>query len=202
MSEILESLFGSKSKARLLRFFLLNQNGEYTTAELAKRNMVALPNVRKELNEFKKIKFVEEKIKKGEKRYLLNQDFYFLQELATLIAKSNASPQCKSLARVRNIGDVKLLLVSGIFINHPKSKADMILVANNVSRGKLKSVMQSLEAEIGKEISFMLMNNEEFKYRLDMLDRFILEFLEGPHEEVINKISGLKRYISTLQKKY
>jgi len=29
-----------------------------------------------------------------------------------------------------------------------------------------------------------------------MLDKFILEFLEGPHEEIINKISGLKRFIA------
>lgn len=200
MSEILETLFGSKTRARLLRFFLLNQDGEYTIAEIAKRNMVALPQVRKELNELKKIKFIEEKAKKNEKKYLIDPEFYFLQELGGLIAKSNASPQCRSLARVKNIGEVKLLLVSGVFLNHPKSKADMILVANNVSRGKLKNVMQSLEAEIGREISFVLMNNEEFKYRLDMLDRFILDFLEGPHEEVINKITGLKRFIAGLKK--
>jgi hypothetical protein len=56
--------------------------------------------------------------------------------------------------------------------------------------------MSSLESEIGKEISFVLMTMEEFKYRLNMLDKFILEFLEGPHEEIINKISGLKRFIA------
>ena len=77
----------------------------------------------------------------------------------------------------------------------------MVLVANNVSRGKLRSVMNNLEAEIGKEISFVLMNSEEFKYRMDMLDRFLLEFLEGPHDEVINKVPGLKRFIMG-RKKY
>lgn len=200
MSEILESLFGSKTKARLLRFFLLNQEGEYAAAEVAKRNMIALPQVRKELNELKKIRFIEEKVKKGEKRYAIDQEFFFLQELASLMAKASASPQCRSLAKVRTVGDVKLLLISGVFLNHPKSKADMIMVANNVSRGKLRSVMQSLEAEIGREVSFMLMNNDEFKYRLDMLDRFILDFLEGPHEEVVNKMPGFKRFIAGLKK--
>lgn len=200
MSEILETLFGSKARARLLRFFLLNQEGEYATSEIAKRNMIALAQTRKDINELKKIKFIEEKVKKNEKRYMINPNFYFLQELGSLIAKANVSPQCRSLARIKNIGEVKLLLISGVFLNHPKSKADMILVANNVSRGKLKNVMHSLEAEIGREISFVLMNNEEFKYRLDMLDRFILDFLEGPHEEVINKVAGLKRFISGLKK--
>ena len=195
MSEILDSLFGSKSKTRILRFFLLNSEKEFTVAEIALKNMLSTPSARKEINELKKIKFLSEKTKKGSKYYVLDPQFHFYQELKNLFAKSTSSPQCKSLARLKNIGDVKLALVSGIFINHPKSKADMVLVANNVSRSKLKSVMNSLEAGIGKEVSFVLMNSEEFKYRLDMLDRFLLDFVEDTHVELIDKIPGFKRFI-------
>jgi len=195
MSEILESLFGSKAKTRILRFFLLNSENEYTAAEVANKNMLAGPAVRKEINELKKIKFLVEKTKKGTKYYSIDQAFCFHGELKSLFAKSTASPEAGSLAKLKNIGDVKLALVSGIFLNYPKSKVDMVLVANNVSRGKLKSVMNGLEAEIGKEVSFVLMNSEEFKYRLDMLDRFLLDFIEGTHLELIDKIPGLKRFI-------
>lgn len=195
MSEILETLLGSKAKTRILRFFLINTEAEYSIADVAQKNMLPLASVRKEINELKKIKFLIEKTKKGSKCYILDQDFSFYSELKSLFAKSSASPESKSLSRLKNIGDVKLALVSGIFINDPKSKVDMVLVANNVSRGKLKSIMSSLEAEIGKEVSFVLMNSEEFKYRLDMLDRFLLDFIEGPHLELIDKIPGLKRFI-------
>ena len=200
MSEALETLFGSKTRTRLLRFFLLNPETELNVSEISKKNMLAPVQVRKELNDLKKVKFVTEKIRKGEKRYILDQNFYFLQELKNLIAKANVHPQCRSLGKVTGIGDVKLVLVSGIFLNHSKSKADMALVVNNVSRSKLKNLMSNLEAEIGKEVSFVLMNSEEFKYRLDMLDRFLLDFLEGPHEEIVNKIPGLKRFITGLKK--
>lgn len=195
MSETLESLFGSKAKTRILRFFLLNFEKEYSIADIASKNMLAVASVRKEVSELKKIKFLTEKTKKGSKYFVLDQDFPFYSELKSLFAKSTASPDSKSLARIKNIGDVKLALVSGIFLNYPKSKVDMVLVANNVSRGKLKSVMNTLEAEIGKEISFVLMNSDEFKYRLDMLDRFLLDFVEGTHLVLIDKIPGLKRFI-------
>lgn len=195
MSEILETLLGSKAKTRILRFFLINCDKEYSIAEVAKKNMLPPASVRKEINELKKIKFIIEKTKKGLKYYVLDQEFCFYSELKNLFAKSSASPESKSLSRLKNIGDVKLALVSGIFLNDPKSKVDMVLVANNVSRGKLKSIMGSLEAEIGKEVSFVLMNSDEFKYRLDMLDRFLLDFIEGPHLELIDKIPGLKRFI-------
>ena len=195
MSEILDSLFGSKAKTRILRFFLLNADNEHSIADISSKNMISSSAVRKEINELKKIKFVTEKTRKGIKVYVLDEQFHYYQELKTLFAKSTSSPQCKSLARLKNIGDVKLALVSGIFLNHPKSKVDMVLVANNVSRSKLKSVMSSLEAEIGKEVSFVLMNSEEFKYRLDMLDRFLLDFVEDTHLELIDRIPGFKRFI-------
>lgn len=72
----------------------------------------------------------------------------------------------------------------------------MIIVGDAISKAKLKNLMNNLEAEIGKEISFVLMTMDEFKYRLNMLDKFVLEFLEGPHEELINKITGLKQFIA------
>ena len=202
MSEILENLFGSKTKTRTIRFFLLNPEVEHTVVDIAKKNMVSVANVRKEINSLKKIKFVIEKSRKDKKTYILDQEFHFYPELKNLFTKSTASPQCKSLARIKTIGEVKLLLVSGVFLNYPKSKVDMVVVANNVSRSKLKNVMSNLEAEIGKEVSFVLMNSEEFKYRLDMLDRFLLDFLEGPHDELIDKIPALKRFIIGLKKKY
>ncbi len=200
MSEVLEVLFGSKVRARLLRFFLQNPEAECALVEISNKNMINKFQARKELNELKNIKFVMERTRGGKKLYALNRDFPFYPELRSLIVKSNIYPQCRSLGRVKGIGEVKLALISGIFLNYPRSKADMLVVANNVSRGRLKNLMKNLEAEIGKEISYVLMNNDEFKYRLDMLDRFILDFLEGPHDEIINKLPKLKRFIAGLKR--
>ena len=200
MSEVLEVLFGSKSKVRVLRFFLLNAEGEYAIDEIAKKNMLTLAAVRKEINALKKIGLIREKNKKGKKVYQLNQQFHFGAELRSLFSRSTASPESKTLLRLKTVGDVKLALISGIFLDHPKSKVDLVLVVNNVNRSKLKNVMNTLEAEIGKEVSFALMNSDEFKYRLDMLDRFLLDFLAGPHTELVDKIPGLKRFILGLKK--
>lgn len=200
MSEILETLFGSKSRVRVLRFFLLNSENEHSLEEISKKNMLTSASVRKELNALKKIGFVKEKTKKGKKAYNLDQQFHFYAELRGLFSKSTASPDSKTLSRLKTIGDVKLALVSGVFLDNSKSKVDLVLVVNNVSRSKLKNVMNSLEAEIGKEVSFVLMSSDEFKYRLDMLDRFLLDFLSSPHTEIVDKLPGLKHFILGLKK--
>ena len=200
MAEILEFLFGSRAKSRLLRFFLLNAEREYTVRETAEKNMLKVSQAREMIHGLKKIKFIIEHSRNKEKIYTLNQKFPLIPELRSLIVKSNVYPKTGSLARIKSIGDVKLALASGVFLNYPKSKADLILVANNVNRSKLKNLMVNLEAELGREVSYVLMNSDEFKYRLDMLDRFLLDFLESPHDEMVNKIPRLKQFIAGLKK--
>lgn len=196
MSELLEHLFGSKERARLLRFFLQNPETQYEFSEVIKRNMLKSQKVRPELVNLKNIRFILKRTKGGKNYYQLNQSFSFYPELKNLIAKSNVYPQCQSIGKIAKLGNIKLAVISGVFISYDKSKADMIIVGDAISKARLKGLMDSLEAEIGKEISFVLMTMDEFKYRLNMLDKFILEFLEGPHEEIINKIPGLKQLIS------
>lgn len=178
----------------------MNPDQEFKTADISEKNMIKSSQIRSALNEFKRNRFILERKKSGVKYYVLNQKFPFLIELKSLFVKSNIYPQCNSLDKLKTIGDVKLALISGVFLNYAKSKADMVLVVNNVSRSKLKNLMSNIEAEVGKEISYVLMNNEEFKYRLDMLDRFLLDFLESPHDELVNKIPRLKPFIAGLKR--
>lgn len=196
MSEILEALFGSRERARLLRFFLQNPEQIYEFSEIIKKNMIRSNPARSELLALARIRFILKRVKKGRHYYQLNQNFNFYPELKNLIAKSNIYPQCRSLGNISKIGNIKLAAISGVFISYTKSKADMILVGDGISKAKLNNLMHNLEAEIGKEINFVLMTMDEFKYRLNMLDKFVLEFLEGPHEEVINKITGLRQMIA------
>lgn len=196
MSEILENLFGGRERARILRFFLQNPEQAYEFNEVVKRNMLRGSGVKGELMTLSGIKFIHRRTKKGKVFYQLNQNFDFYPELKNLIAKSNVYPQCKSLGNISKLGNVKLAVISGAFLSYHKSKADMILVGDGISKAKLKNLMSRLEAEIGKEINFVLMTADEFKYRLNMLDKFILEFLEGPHEEIVNKVPGLKQFMA------
>lgn len=200
MSDIFEVLFGSKARVRLLRFLLLNSEKECSIDDIAEKTLLRKIEMNKELKQMKKIKLIDERIKKGKKSYVVNQEFPFYIELKSLFSKSDIGVQSKAFQKLGVIGDVKLVLASGIFINYAKSKADMILVVNNINRPKLKAAMGYLEAEIGREIRFVLMNSEELQYRLNMMDRFLMEFLEHPHQEVLNKVPELKRFIAGLKR--
>lgn len=197
---LFDALFGSKARARLIRFFLLNPGVEFSTAVVAEKTLIPKPEATRELVRLAKMKLVVEHSRKGRKQFVVNEDFPFYTELKSLVSKLNVHAQSQVFRKLKIVGEVKLILISGLFLNYPKSKVDMILVVNNINRTKLKHAVAHLEAEVGKEIRFVLMNSEELHYRLNMLDRFFIEFLEGPYEEVSNKVPELKRFISGLKK--
>lgn len=201
MSVVLfEALFGSRVRARLIRFFAMNPEGEFAVGDIAERTLLPKTDVAREAKKLAKMKFVHERSRQSKRFYVSNTDFPFYPELRTLVSKLNVNAEARVFRKLKTIGEVKLILISGLFLNYPKAKVDMILVVNNLNRAKLRQAVTHLEAEVGKEVRFVLMNSEELQYRLNMLDRFFIEFLEGPYEEVVNKVAELKRFIAGIRK--
>ena len=131
---------------------------------------------------------------KDVERFILNPDFEFFHELRTLILKASPAERNSMIRRIGRLGRVKLAVISGILLNSSDGTdtsttvADLFLVADDVNRSRLSVFLKSLEAEVGKEIRFGLMEKEEFDYRFGMFDRFVRVLLEGPHEKIINKL--------------
>jgi hypothetical protein len=171
---------------------MLNDEHDFSVADIVKKNKLTFQQVSKEISRMERMKMVVSKTKKG-KRYLrTNVDFIFYPELKSLVIKSNTLPECHTLGRIKNLGKIKLALISGVFLNHAKSQSDLLIVGDELSRAKLNHFLENLEAEVGKEINYSVMSSEEFKYRTDMLDKFVMDFLESPYEEIICKISNLR----------
>jgi len=192
MSEVFSQLFDSRTRARLMKFFMLNDREVYTLKDIARKNQLKSVQASRELARLERIKMVASRSKKGQRLYQTNRDFIFYPELKNLVVKSNTLPECRSLHRIKGLGKVRLALMSGVFLNYPKGRADLLIVGDELSRAKLKHLLESLEAEVGKEVNYALMSSEEFKYRTDMLDKFVMDFLEGPFEEIICKVPNLK----------
>jgi len=110
--------------------------------------------------------------------------------LKQLVIRSNVYPQCASLGKIKTLGNVRLGLVSGVFSDNDTAKADLLIVGDHISNAKMNHLLSALEIELGREINYSLMDLNEFKYRVDMFDKFILEFFEGPHEILVNKVQN------------
>lgn len=201
MIDILTTLFGSKARVRVLRLFLLNASTVFTTKQIAQRTQVASIDVQREMRMLERIEFVTVCRIKGKKHYRANDKFSLREDLMTLLTRVTIAPDCQSLLRVEKIGEVHLALVSGIFLNYTKARADVFIVANDVSHARLLRWIKALEAEMGQEVRYVLLTVEEFKYRLNMTDRFLRDFLSAPYDTVLNRMPQFSRSVGGLHKK-
>ena len=160
--------------------------------------------LRKELFFFLGIKFVkkgkvirEVKRKKGKKiivkkirvdGWSLNKNFDYVISLRDLLIESKFLQRDEILKRFKNTGNIKLFIVSGIFIKNDDANVDLLIVGDNLKRGVIEHSLKQIEAEIGKELRYSVLETQEFTYRLDMYDKFIRDILDYPHERLIEKI--------------
>jgi predicted nucleotidyltransferase len=186
--EILEQLFDSPVKVRLLKLFLRNPNQSFGIRDIVKRIKTDLSSCQRQIKKLESIKFVNSKIKSGRKIYSANRDFDFYNELSTLVLKSSPASKEKILGRLRSLGRIKLAILSGIFVNLDNSRVDLLVVGDAIRKKKLANFFRDLEAEAGKEIDYVVLSTRDFKYRYDMFDRFIRDVLEKPHEKLVNKL--------------
>ena len=186
--EILEQLFDSPVKVRLLKLFLRNP-GEFFELKSIVRRVKSNPSAcRRQVRQLESIKLIKSKIKSRNKIYSINLNFDFYNELKTLVLKSSPASKNKIMGRLRGLGRINLAILSGIFVDSDNSRVDLLLVGNNIKNKKLTNFLNDLEAEVGKEIDYVVLATDDFKYRYDMFDRFIRDVLENPHEKLINKL--------------
>lgn len=213
MVHVLEQLFNSKARVRILRFFLRNSDHFFDMQEIAKRTRVAPSTLRKEMKILQLIEFIIEKEqevekvsatktkKKSVKKMIksavfgLNESFRLLKDLRGLVFGEGFVDKDELEGIISKIGKVKFATVSGVFLSSDKemprqgrNRVDLFVVADDVEKTKLKLALQSIEAEIGKEVVYSVLSLDEFNYRRDMFDKFVYDVLDGPREDIINKI--------------
>ncbi|OHA05514.1 MAG: hypothetical protein A2934_05405 [Candidatus Sungbacteria bacterium RIFCSPLOWO2_01_FULL_47_10] len=120
--------------------------------------------------------------------YFANKDFTFFPELRQLVLKAAPAGRTGILKKLRQAGEIKLAILAGVFINAENSRVDILIVGDKIKKPKLNKLLVWLESEMGKELNYVVISTDEFKYRMDMYDRFIRDILEFPHEKLINKL--------------
>jgi len=186
---LLEQLFESLAKVKLMKFFFRNSIDVFTLREVLKMLRVNPRNVRQELNKLEKLGLVDSRKRQGRIVYSLNSNFDFLKELKDLILKSTISSKSELINNVRKIGNIKLLVLGGIFRSNESDEADILIVGDKINQRKFSTFLKDLEAEVGKELNCALMSAKEFNYRYDMYDRFVRDLINENKDILINKLN-------------
>lgn len=202
--EVLSKLFGSPSRVKLMRLFLMNPEDVFDVAEMGKRSKVSGTTLRKEVALLSAVGLIKQRVmvkmrpkasgKDGEleKRkvngYGLDTRFPYLAALRSLVTEIALGKEDVA-ARFRNCGQLKLIVVAGIFLDEVDSRVDVLLVGDKLKKPIIEGVLRRLEAELGKELTYGVMETPDFEYRFGIYDKFIRDILDYPHLVVLNKLN-------------
>lgn len=202
--ETLAKLFGGQNRVKIMRLFLLNGTTVFELDDIMSRSRVTKVNVRKEVNGLVAMGFVKHKLiskegsrgtKKKVTAYYLNTQFQYLGAIRDLIVDPHLLLQEDLVQRFKPIGKIKLMIVSGVFIGNLESRVDVLLVGDKLKKNILQQVIKGLEAEIGKELDYVVFDSSEFTYRIDMYDKLVCDIIDLPHQKLIDS-GQLSTYIS------
>jgi hypothetical protein len=202
--ETLAKLFGGQARVKIMRLFLLNNNNTFEMEEVASRSRVLKSNARKEINALFAMRFIKQKMvvhegsrgaKKKVSAWHLDSSFPYIDSIRDLLVDPSLLLREDLPIRFKQVGKIKLMIVSGIFIGSDKSRVDILVVGDKLKKNIIQQIIKGLESEIGKELDYVVLDSEEFKYRIEMYDKLVCDIIDLPHETLIDN-GQLSTYIS------
>lgn len=207
---MVEQLFGSKTRVKLLKMFYSNPNRSFYVREITRKIDEQINSVRRELSNLLSIGIIASDTTNNRLYYEVNQEYEFYKPLAQIFGagagqktakaanKDDKAPTNKKEAvaadpvahEYQGLGNVDIVIYTGQFTRDPTSGID-ILIVGDVNQVKLNKFMAELESKESKELAYALMSPSEFNYRRQVKDRFISTLMTAKKQILIDKHNQL-----------
>jgi len=191
---MLKKLFSSRTRIELISFFLENPEESFFVRELSRKIGSQINSVRRELENLKSIDFLLSKSKDNKKYYAVNPDFVFYAELDSIFKKAH-SLESSLGDELSKLGGVSLVFLTGSFVGDNKAPIDL-LVIGDLPSSKLQNFIDKRFAKDAKYIRYTVLSEEDFNYRLERKDKFVLDIVKNPANILaLNKSKNNSKYL-------
>jgi predicted transcriptional regulator len=187
---VIEQLFGSKTRVKLLQLFYSNPNRPFYVREITRKIDEQINSVRRELANLLNVGIISSETNNNKLYYEVSPDYEFHEPFTQIFGgvKAAAKPLDSGEAEdaIKSLGNVDLILYTGQFTRDEKSGID-ILIVGDVNATQVSKYVQSIEKNENKELRYATMDPEEFKYRKEVNDRFLSLVLSSKNQTVFDK---------------
>ncbi|HET6746536.1 MAG TPA: transcriptional regulator [Candidatus Saccharimonadales bacterium] len=194
---MIDALFGSKTRVKLLHLFLNNPGKSFYVREITRLIDEQINSVRRELANMLNVGIITSDTADNKLYYEVNQryEYYvpfraiFADEKISEVSPTNRQDSWHNL--LEGLSGVRIVLLAGVLVRGSGVGIDL-LVVGNVSAVKVKNVVKQIEKIEGREINYSVISYDEFYYRLSVRDKFITEILNGKHAVLLDTDKVLK----------
>lgn len=196
--QILENFLGSSNKVKLWKVFLLNISKDFILKDLLKLTKIKHDTLILELRDLMRLGIIKATKKDKIITYKTNKDFPLMSEITEMVLSVVPRSVEKILEKLNRLNRLKVVLLSGFFTaqlgkqkslsNSTNSNVDLLMVFEKVP-DNVDIIISELEYNIGKELSYSALDQNDFKYRHSIGDKLIRDILDFDHVVAMDKLS-------------
>lgn len=185
-----EKLFGSKTRAKLLRLFFENPGKSFYVREMTRVIEEQINSVRRELLNLESIGIIKNETFDNKVYYSANAKHPFYRPMTDIFSKK------VDLARDKDVKEstweeyvrpVKKYLRGLVVTNRLPGQdgLDLLIIGDDKTK-KLSRWAEVIEKRQGKPLNYAIVSSDDFIYRKSVRDRFILDVLEMEIAEIVD----------------
>jgi hypothetical protein len=213
---VIEQLFGSKTRVKLLQLFYSNPNRAFYVREITRKIDEQINSVRRELSNLLSIGIITSDATQNRLYYEVNQEYQYFKPLAHIFGGMAAEEEPASTAEKTAKKESKKPAApapakskADVSAEHPMAKGfrglgrvDLallsgqftrdesagidVLIVGNVNTAKVDKFMAELEQAENKELRYTVLPLDNYQYRVQINDRFISNVLGAKKQVIIN----------------
>ena len=186
----LEKLFGSKTRAKLLKLFYENSEKSFYVREITRVIEEQINSVRRELSNLESIGIVKNETYDNKVYYSANLKHPYAHAMVEIFSKKvnlRKDRDVKQSSWEEYVKPVKKYLDAILVTNRALGQEgiDLLIIGNDKTK-KLTHWAEVVEKKQGKPLNYVILSTEDFAYRKSVRDRFILDILEMEVSEIID----------------
>jgi len=186
-----EKLFGSKTRAKLLKLFFENPEKSFYVREITRVIEEQINSVRRELLNLESIGIIKNETFDNKIYYSANNKHPFYRPMVDIFSK-----KIDPMAREKDVHEstweeyirpVKNYIKGLVVTNRLPGQdgIDLLIIGDDRTK-KLTRWAEVVEKKQGKPINYVIVATDDFIYRKSVRDRFIMDILEMEISEIID----------------
>lgn len=196
---MIEQLFGSKTRVKLLQLFYSNPNRSFFVREITRKIDEQINSVRRELSNLLSIGIITSDNTNNKLYYEVNQKYEYFEPLQQIFGggvKKTVKKTGKTGATdtdgdgivesdLKAVGHIDLAVYTGQFTRDESTGVDF-LVVGEVNPNALQKYVDELEAKENKTIRYTVMSLPDFQYRQQIRDRFAQSIAQSKKQVLVD----------------
>ena len=198
MTPVLETLFGSQARVRVLALFMQHAGSEYYLREIAQKTGLALRSVQRVVEGLVGVGLLERERRGNSVYFRLDDTFPILPELKAMFMKTVGLGAALQALLERAGGIEAAFIYGSVAKGEETATSDIDLaVVGEISPRRVTAELSRLEKELGREINVTVFTGEEWRTRTAQKDHFVTTLLREPKIVLVGSTKGLETQVAS-----